>query len=156
MLSFIDIIILFIICGFVFFGFFFGLVQTLGNLIGTVVGVYFASRAVSGKDGGSGKIISFIFLFFIASRAVGIVFWFIGKVVNLITWLPFAGPINRLLGALFGLIEGVVAVGVVLYFAQKFLPGGVVEATLHASIFAKYLIAMATAMQVLYPESLRS
>ena len=155
MLSFIDLLIVLIVAGFVFFGFFFGFVQTLGNLVGTFVGVYVASRFAADKSG-TGRILWFIFIFFLSSRIVGIVFWAVGKLVDLLSLIPFAGLINRTFGAIFGLIEGLIAVGVVLYFAQQFLPPGMLDATLHASSFARYLLAMAGAMQILFPASLRS
>ena len=39
-----DIILLIIIAGFAMFGFWFGLIHTLGSLLGTVFGAYLASR----------------------------------------------------------------------------------------------------------------
>ena len=44
------------------------------------------------------------------------------KVFGVVTWLPFASSLNRLLGAVFGFVEGVIVLGIVLYYAMQHLP----------------------------------
>ena len=161
----IDIVLLFIVGAFVMFGFFFGLVHTLGSLIGSIVGMFLSTRLVDPAfehfgfifgGGHFGRIIMFIIVFFLISRLVGIVFWFIGKMWDVISFIPFAKTFDRLLGGAFGFIEGVVVLGVILFYAQQVLPQDTLLAALHTSAIAKYLLAGFSAIQILLPESFKS
>src|SRR3989338_4782094 len=130
-MGFIDIVLIVIIGAFVFFGFFFGLFHTLGSVIGTVVGIIFASRLIDPAfqtlgflfGGGSiAKVILFILIFFLITRVTGLIFWFLSKFFHFFSWIPFVRSFDHLLGALFGFIEGVIVVGVALFYAMQVLP----------------------------------
>ncbi len=160
-MGFIDIVLIVIVGAFVFFGLFFGLVHTLGSLLGTIVGIIFASRLVDPAfntfgflfGGGTvARIIIFILIFFIITRLIGIVFWFVGKIFNVLAWIPFARSLDRLLGALFGFIEGVIVVGVVLFYAMQVLPDDTLRTMLSTSSVANFLIATMSILQVFFPE----
>jgi uncharacterized membrane protein required for colicin V production len=163
-MGFIDIILLVIVGAFVLFGLFFGLIHTLGSLIGAVIGIAVASRFVEPTaemfsflvgDGSGGKIIVFILLFIIVSRLVGLVFWILEKVFGFVSIIPFAKSLNRLFGGIFGFIEGVIVVGVILFYAMQVLPEDTLLTVLEGSSVANYLVAAVSALQVLFPESLR-
>ncbi len=163
-MGFIDIVLLVIVGAFVLFGLFFGLIHTLGSLIGAVIGIAIASRFVAPAaetfsflvgDGSGGKIIVFIILFLLVSRLVGLVFWILEKVFGFVSIVPFAKSINRLLGGIFGFIEGVIVVGVILFYAMQVLPEDTLLTLLEGSAVANYLVAAVSALQVLFPESLR-
>ena len=49
----------------------------------------------------------------------------------------------------------IIVVGVVLFFALQYLPNDAVRAALEQSSVATFLIATMTALQVLFPESVR-
>jgi membrane protein required for colicin V production len=160
-MGFIDIILIVIVGAFVFFGLFFGLVHTLGSLVGTIIGIIFASRLVDPAfetfgflfGGGTiGRIMVFILIFFIITRLIGIIFWMIGKVFNVLMWIPFARSLDRLLGALFGFIEGIIVVGVVLFYAMQVLPDAALKSALETSSVASFLIATMSVLQVFFPE----
>lgn len=157
----VDIVLLVIIGLFVLFGFLFGLVHTLGSLVGSVLGTVVASRLIEpaferfgGLLGGGaiGKIVLFIIIFILISRVIGILFWVIEKALGIFSMVPFAKTFNRLLGAAFGLLEGVIVVGVVLFFALQYLPDASVKAALEESSVATLLIAVTAAIQVMFPE----
>lgn len=159
---FIDIVLLVIVGAFAFFGFFFGLVHTLGSLLGTLVGIIFASRLVDPAfetfgflfGGGTfARILLFILIFFIVTRLVGLVFWFLGKILHVLTWIPFAKSFDKLLGGLFGCIEGIIVVGVVLFYAMQVLPDDTLRTMLETSFVADFLIAMMSALQIFFPEA---
>lgn len=163
-MGFIDIVLIVIVGAFVLFGLFFGLVHTLGSLLGTIVGIIFASRLVDPTfetfgflfGGGTiGRIIMFILIFFVITRLIGIVFWFIGKIFNVIAWIPFARSLDRLLGGLFGFIEGVIVVGVVLFYAMQVLPDDTLKTMLETSVVADFLVATMSVLQVFFPEAVR-
>ncbi|MEI6510484.1 MAG: CvpA family protein [Candidatus Uhrbacteria bacterium] len=157
----VDLILVVIIGLFVLFGFLFGLVHTLGSLIGTILGTVITSRLIDpafakfGSFLGGGaiaKIVLFIFIFLVISRLIGLLFWVVEKVLGIFAMVPFAKTFNRLLGAAFGFVEGVIVVGVVLFFALQYLPNDAVRAALEQSNVATYLLAVTAAIQVMYPE----
>ena len=161
-MGFIDVILIVIIGAFVFFGLFFGLVHTLGSLLGTIVGIIFASRLVDPTfetfgflfgGGTAAKIILFVLIFFIITRLVGIVFWMLGKVFNVLMWIPFARSLDRLLGGVFGFLEGIIVVGVVLFYAMQVLPDDTLRTTLETSAVADYLVTTMSILQVFFPEA---
>ncbi len=163
-MGFIDIVLLVIVGAFVLFGLFFGLVHTIGALVGTILGIFVASRFVDPAfaslgfllGGGSvARIIIFIILFLLVSRLVGVLMWFVEKIFGFFSIIPFGGLLNRLLGGLFGLIEGVIVVGVVLFYALQVLPQDTLLTALQTSAVADFLLAAASALQVLFPETLR-
>lgn len=157
----VDLILVVIIGLFVLFGFMFGLVHTLGSLVGTILGTVLTSRLIEpaferfGSFLGGGavaKIVLFIVIFLLISRVIGLLFWLIEKVLGIFSMVPFAKTFNRLLGAAFGFVEGVIVVGVVLFFALQYLPNDAVRAALEQSNVATYLLAITAAIQVMYPE----
>lgn len=163
-MAFIDIVLLVIIGAFVFFGLFFGLVHTLGSLVGTVLGIVVASHFVDEAFGMFGFILGggsfarialFVILFLLVSKIFGVVLWLIEKVLGIFSIIPFAKTINRLLGAAFGLIEGIVVVGAVLMYSVQVLPKDTLLTALQTSVVADLLIAIASTLQILFPESLR-
>jgi len=107
-----DTILLIILAGFVFYGLFFGLIRTLGSLVGIVAGAWLASRLYLsvyewaenlffGYDN-LGKVVTFIILFVLINRLVGFAFTLLDKAFNIISIVPFLKTINRLAGHLAG------------------------------------------------------
>ncbi len=163
-MPFADIILVAIMGLFVLFGLFFGLVHTLGSMTGTILGIVLATRLVEPAfakfgflfgGGGIAKVVVFMIVFLLVSRFVGIALWVVEKAFGFFANIPFARSANRLLGGIFGFVEGVVVVGVASYFAMLYLPDGAIRAALESSSLASYLIATMTTFQFLFPESLR-
>lgn len=150
-MPYIDVVLLVVLLVFVLLGFFFGFMHSIASIIGTIagliltnkyidlvfhyVGPYFGNSAVS-------RIITFILLFVLITRLIGIVFWLLGKVFRVISWIPFAKTFDRLLGAGLGLIEGIIVIGVVLIFSMQVVPKDMLENLLKTSQFAKYFVMM--------------
>jgi len=160
MFSLVDVLIILVVGAFVFAGFFFGLVHTLGSLIGAILSLIITTRIIEPVYGtigfifggeSAGKVFVFIVLFLLVARLLGLAFWLVGKVIGLLAWIPFASTINRLLGALFGLVEGIIFVGVATYFALQYLPPDTIRAALEHSLMANWLLALTAALQVLFP-----
>ncbi|OGL66454.1 hypothetical protein A2856_02055 [Candidatus Uhrbacteria bacterium RIFCSPHIGHO2_01_FULL_63_20] len=163
-MSIVDVILILIVGGFVFFGLFFGLVHTLGSLLGTVIGIVVASNMVGPMyerfgfllgGGGAGKVAMFVIIFFLVARVFGLLMWILRVMFGWFAWVPLAGLIDRILGAAFGLIEGLVFVSVALFFALQFLPDDAVKLALQASVVGKGMLAIVAALQVLFPSSLK-
>ncbi|MDO8499540.1 MAG: CvpA family protein [bacterium] len=164
-MSLFDIVLVCIVAGFALFGLWFGLIHTLGSLIGTIFGVYLASHyyapvadwliQITGWGENISKVIIFTIAFIIINRLVGFAFWIVDKILSFFTSLPFISGINRLLGLLFGLFEGLLVIGVVLYFIVRFPLGDKFMAMLAASKIAPITVKLASILWPLLPEAIR-
>jgi len=127
----VDVILIVIVVGFVMLGFFMGLISAIGALVGIVLGTWVASNYflvlanfispyLLGHEGVA-KTIAFMAIFFIINRLVAIIFWLINKAFRLVSIIPFLKPINRLGGAILGLVEGVFITGLSVFIISKFI-----------------------------------
>ena len=161
-----DVILLIILAGFVFYGLFFGLIKTVGNLAGVIVGAFIASRfyipvfywaedLFFGYEN-LGKVITFIVLFTIVNRIVGLVFALIDKSFGLISIIPFLKTINRLGGAVLGFVMGGLILGLILYVASRYAIIGYFAGDMIAnSQIAPFLVKFAGILTPLLPEMLK-
>lgn len=125
-----DIILIIIIALFAFTGFWFGFLHTVGALIGTFIGAAVASRTF--EQAGTwlrgyfdisenlSLIFGFLLVYFVVARAFGLIVWLLEKIIKVSRFIPLFGLLNRLAGALVGIAEGVLIVGLTLTFATKF------------------------------------
>lgn len=160
-----DVILFIIIGGFAMFGFWFGLIHTLGSLLGTIFGAYLASRFyepmadwlinITGWGENLSKVLVFIIAFIIINRLVGFVFWVVEKMTDVITFLPFIRGLNRILGFLLGLFEGLVTVGLVIYFIERFPLSDRIMESLATSVIAPYAVSTIVILLPLLPEALK-
>lgn len=160
-----DIILLIIIGGFAMFGFWFGLIHTLGSLLGTVFGAYLAARfyepmagwlmGITGWGGNAAKVVMFIIAFLIINRLVGFAFWIFDKTIGVITRLPFINSLNRFSGLILGAFEGAVTLGLIIYFIERFPLSDKFMSWLAESIVAPYLSGIAAVLLPLLPEALK-
>lgn len=158
-----DLILVLILGGFILFGLWFGLIHTLGSLIGVVVGSWIASNSyiyIADKfswlwgTGNFTKLIIFIIIFIIVNRLVGLGFYLIEKVFNIISIIPFLKSINRLAGGLLGLAEGVLVLGTILFVASKYDLGVLTEQMAQSEVIPYFLLATSILFP-LFPEILK-
>lgn len=164
-MSFFDISLIIIIGAFGLFGLWFGLIHTLGSLIGTVLGVYLASRYyetaadwlinTTGWGANFSKVLIFIIAFVIINRLVGLGFWVIDKILTIFTKLPFVSSLNRFLGLIFGILEGSLVLGVIFYFIARFPVGDSFMTWLSASKIAPYTVKLASILWPLLPDAIK-
>ncbi len=164
-MSYIDLILLGIIGVFALFGLWFGLVSTVGSIIGSVAGIFIASRyymlpadwlmKFTGWSGNFPKFVAFIIGFLIINRLVGIGFYLLDKALFILTSLPIIHGLNKLLGFIFGVAEGVIVIGVSLYFFQKFPFWPPLIQQIAASKIAPICINAASLLWPLFPEALK-
>lgn len=165
-MSLFDIILLILIGGFAMFGFWFGLIHTLGSLVGTVLGAYLASRyyepmadwliGITGWGENVSRVVMFIIAFIVINRFVGFVFWILEKLFSIITRLPFIRSLDRLLGLLFGILEGFITIGLIFYFIARFPLSEKIMAWIEASKVAPYAIDIAEVLLPLLPDALKA
>ena len=133
-MSWFDVIIIVILAGFAWYGFFYGLIRVIGNLIGLIIGAYIAAhyylniynylaRFIPGSAE-IGKIIVFILVFTIVSHLISWVIALLEKGFDILSIIPFLKSANRILGLVFGLLEGIFFLGVAAYILNRHLPSG--------------------------------
>jgi membrane protein required for colicin V production len=164
-MSLFDIILLVIIGIFALAGLWFGLIHTLGSLAGTVVGVFLATRYyepaanwlvnTTGWGANFSKVLIFIIVFFIINRLVGLAFWIVDKILSIFTKLPFVSGINRFLGLIFGVLEGMIVLGMVFYFIARFPLGDKFMSALSTSQIAPATVKLASVLWPLIPDALK-
>ncbi len=157
----IDIGLLVTIAGFALVGFWLGFVQMVGNLLGVMLGIVAAGRLVDpvmawlDSDSGWTRVVVFVIAYTIVSRLFDIAFWFFRKTFGVISWLPLAGLANRLVGAVFGLAEGILTIGAILFVASAFVPEPTLHGWISTSRVAWVLLAVMEAFKFLLPEAIR-
>ena len=126
-MSYFDVVIVCLLFGFTLFGLWSGLLQSIGSIVGTILGAYIAGHyfqpiaawviARSDWSENTARIVVFFILFVAVTRIVGALVWFAQKFVRLI---PFGRLANRISGAVLGFIEGLIVLGLFVYLVQKF------------------------------------
>lgn len=164
-LSILDLILLLILFLFIAFGFAMGLVQTIGAILGVIVGAWAAGlfyepfgvwlEPILLGNTALARIVAFIIIFVLINRLVGLLFWIINKIFKLFTIIPFTKSLNRLLGALLGFVEGTLVLGLILYFVSRFAFTDWIIDVLVASKVAMWLVWVASILAPLLPELLR-
>ena len=129
-MTFIDIIILIVLAMFVWKGVKLGLIEAIGGIIGLFVGAYLAgiyydeaAAMLQGLLFGSqilATILGFLLVFIIVNRGVAIIFWLIDKIFHVIAIIPGLKSFNHLLGGIFGLLEGLIFIGIIVYVLSFF------------------------------------
>ncbi len=159
-----DVVLILFLAGFVYYGFSSGLIRAVGSLAGVVLGAWLAGTYyltlfewISGIwpwTPNIGKIVCFILAFTVISHAVSWAFTLFEQTFKLATIIPFLSTANRILGALFGFIEGALALGLILYIAGRYLPavGTLGEWIGHSSIVS-FLIDFSKILAPLLPEA---
>jgi membrane protein required for colicin V production len=165
MVSLIDIILIIFLAGFIFYGFFFGLIRTVGSLAGVIVGLWGASHYYLPFYEWSeniflghpiiGKIISFLILFGAIKTAVSFLFSILDKTFNLLSIIPFLKLFNRIGGAILGFLEGSLLLGVILLVATRYnIFSGLINNLLVGSKIAPIVNKVAGLVVPLIPELL--
>jgi|SRR3989344_7045957 len=124
-----DLIILAVLLGFTLFGFFSGFLQAAGSILGAVAGIFFAQHyfetlgnwivAHSDWSPNTARIVAFLLLFAVTTRAIGVFVWLAEKVLHVLP-IPFSRLFNKLLGAFLGFGEGLIVLGLFVYLLKHF------------------------------------
>jgi membrane protein required for colicin V production len=161
-MTFIDLIVFLILFGFVWFGFWYGFIYSLGGFCALFFGTLFASRScvslghiispLIGDRENIAIILAFILIFAIVRLVVHILFKLIGRVFN----LPILNMANRLLGAVLGLGEGAILLGLILYLSSQFPLTQNWLLTLSNSFSVPILIKVGQILLPLIPEAIKN
>ena len=161
----IDVFLLGIILLFGAIGLAMGFIHALGSMLGIIVGVYLASRFYApaadwlmqliGRESNLIRVLMFVIAFILITTLVGIIFHLIEKAVGIIKWLPFVKTFDRLLGFLLGLAEGILILGMIILFVDKFPLSGWLMSGLAGSTVAPYVEGAVVVFWPLLPEALK-
>ncbi|NQV11862.1 CvpA family protein [Candidatus Uhrbacteria bacterium] len=163
-MMFLDLIILGLIAGFAIYGFSVGFVHTLSSLIGTVFSIIVAVHThvtvafwilpdiMAGQFWA--QITVFFFILALGSKLVQILVEVIGKAFDVVSIIPFTKTINRILGVVVGLLEGVLIAGAALFVAIS-LPGlpESFQLALDNSVMASTVMFVAMMLGAIFPEA---
>ena len=159
-----DLILLVLWFGFVWAGFWYGLIQTLGGVVGVVAGAVIAGRTyavvggwlgATGDRAGLAEWLAFTVIFVVVNRAVAIATGSVGKILNVVKVVPGVGSANRLGGALVGLVEGALVLGLLVGLAQRLDVSASLTAYLEGSRVANILGTIGSSLMPLLPEAIR-
>lgn len=163
-MSGLDFVLLIILAGYAWVGFTAGFVQGVGSLLGVVFGALIASRTfhllspvIAPWVGGNvaAAVLTFILIFLIVSRLVGLVFTVLNRTFSLFRFLPFVKVTNALGGASLGLAEAVFATGLTIQFLARLSVGEGVTHALAGSRLVPLLTGASAWLVSLMPEVLR-
>lgn len=158
-----DLILVIIILIFVASGFWQGLIKKIGALVGLLAGIlaagyYFGSIAAwlapfVKHNENLAKVIAFILVFIAVNVLVSVVFKVVDFIFGIFSIIPFMKTINRVLGGVLGLIEGIVTLGLLLIFIGKFPFAGFIDPLLTESNVANELSKVGNLLMPLLPEA---
>ncbi len=165
-MSFIDIIILVILALFIWKGIKLGLIEAIGGIIGLFVGIYlaglyydeaaemledllFSSQVLA-------TILGFLLVFILVNRGVALIFWIIDKIFHIIAIIPGLKSLNHLLGGVFGLLEGIIFIGIIIYVLSFFPLTESLSASVQKSRFAGIMETVGKISEPFIPQSLKN
>lgn len=164
-MSIFDVVLLLILSGFVWFGFWFGLIRSIGSLAGVFIGAYVAgiyyidlANWIGGYIGLNEnilKVIGFILVFSLVSRLVGFIFYLIEKAFKVLSIIPFLTTINRLAGALLGFAEGVLILGLLIYVVGRYSFWDFLKIQIESSQIVPYFLKATNLITPFLPEILK-
>ncbi|MBU1039415.1 CvpA family protein [Patescibacteria group bacterium] len=164
-MTLLDLLLILTVFGFIWFGFWFGIIHMAGSLLGTIAGAWLAGHYYDvlsawlnswlGISGGWVTLASFLIIFIVVNRLVGFIFYLLDRTFNFLRFIPFLATVNRLAGAVLGFLEGALVLGLTLYFASRLPLPLLVENSIAASGVAARLIAFASVLVPLLPDIIK-
>lgn len=163
-MTILDIAIAITVAFFALRGFRKGFIYAAGALLGTVFSLFVALRyyapvadwliAVTGW-GSSWRFIVLILAFILVERMVKLLFWLLTKLADSITMFPLVGPMNKLMGLLFGFFEGLLIASVFVFALERLVFVPTVVDVLARSQYLPMLHEFSGYIWPLFPDALR-
>lgn len=142
----------------------FGFIHAVGSIGGLLIGLVIAKSTYLvvagwlsplgiGDDTMIGRAIAFILIFALVTRLTGLVVHWLNTFFQFIPLIP---TINHLLGAVVGLLEGIMGTGIALYVLLGYLdPTSSLAVSIQASTLAGFLMAVARVLVPLIPPAIQ-
>lgn len=167
MLTLIDIIILLLLFAFAFSGFVFGFIRSFGSLLATLAGIYLAAhyyQLISENlfqpvfktiPESVSCVLSFILIFLLVDIIISLFFYLLDRLIKLISFLPFLRAINRVGGAIFGLLKGGFFIGIIIYILTKYPLSPFISQSLEGSKIVPLFLRIIKLISPLLPVALK-
>lgn len=165
-MSFIDILILIFLALFVWKGVKLGLIEAVGGIVGLFIGIYLAglyydevAEMLENLLFGSqvlATILGFLLVFILVNRGVALIFWIIDKIFHIIAIIPGLKSLNHLLGGIFGLLEGIIFIGIIIYVLSFFPLTDSLSASVQKSRFAGIMETVGSVAEPFIPDNLKN
>lgn len=157
-----DFVLLIILFGFVWFGFWSGAIRAIGSIFGLIIGTWvgglyyerLANLILPLFFGNSNLalVISFLIIFSIIYKLVGFIFYLLDRIFRFISIVPFLKSINRLLGVILGFLEGLLILGLIFYFYSKYPFWNFLNDLITASQLVPWFLQIVRILLPLLPE----
>lgn len=159
-----DVILLVILLVFVWQGFRTGLIGAIGGFFGIIAGIVLGGRFISVLGASLAKLINIdninlanILAFILIFIGVNLVVSLLVKLINTIFHIiPFIDLVNKLLGAVVGLIGGVFAVASMVYLISLFPISETINKSLVQSSAAPVVKNVSVVVKPFLPEAVKS
>ncbi len=145
-----------------------GLIRSLGHIVGLIIGAYVASHFYKiflewgsswtwvAEHQAVSNILAFIILFIVATQAINLIFFLIEKLFNLLAFIPGSKYINNILGAVLGLLEGALFLGLIIFVASRYaIIGNFFGNNIANSLIAPWLLKVVNIVLPILPEALK-
>ncbi|MEK6193171.1 MAG: CvpA family protein [Deltaproteobacteria bacterium] len=152
-------VVMIVIVGFCLIrGIFRGLIKEISSIVGVLAGYYAAytyytypSKILSKwlTDAGYINILSFFIIFCLVFLTISI----LGVIIKYLLSISFLGWVDRICGAGFGLIKGVLIAAILLVALTAFLPKG--PPVVKKSFLAPHVVLISEAMSKVVPKQMK-
>jgi membrane protein required for colicin V production len=161
----IDVIILIFLGIFVIYGFFSGLIRMVLNLLSSVLAIIFAIKYYQifyeffpfvgfGSDS-VGNFVSFVLVLSLSLYLISAGFKLLAKVLKVISAIPIISFVNRLGGAVFGLVQGLFILGAIFFFLSSYsFLNTFFDYIVSNSEISPFLITMVSWIEPFVPEAI--
>lgn len=165
-MTLVDWLIIGIILLFSITGYMRGLVATVVSWVGTLLAIFISFRFFKplgdwlsnlfGWSSGPVHFIVFAIAFILLFVGVGLLFKLINRVLRIITELPVISFANRILGLLFGVVQGILVSMVLLFVMSKFPVSAYLTSATNSSILAPKLQAAIVIAKPMIPGAIQA
>lgn len=146
----VNVILILLLLGFIGTGWKDGAIQTLGRVVGAVIGFLVARSWSIGLaalfeivlPSGWARLAAFLVVFLFITRIVGFIFKLADGAFKILSFIPFVKPLNSLLGAIVGIVEGFVVLGGSIWIVQNFTLLPFLAKLLASSVVARGILAV--------------
>lgn len=162
----IDVILLILLLGFFIRGWQAGLIRMLAGLIGIIAGIvvaghfypqianWFMTMPFLADKQNLTNIISMIVIFLAVNGVIGVGAYLVDRTFNIFSFIPFLKTINKITGALLGLIGGAFVFGWLITILDKFPFAEFINNYLINSEVVPYLLIVSNFIIPLWPTAL--
>lgn len=165
-MTLVDWLIVGIILLFSITGYMRGLVATVVSWAGTLLALFISFRFFKplgdwlsnlfGWSGGAVHFIVFVIAFILLFVGVELIFKLINRALKIVTELPIISFANRILGLLFGVVQGVLISMVLLFVMSKFPFSAYLTSSTDSSILAPKLQTVMVLAQPMIPGAVKT